>query len=237
MTSNMSLSERKFFISTSHECGYLPDATATSLVADPQVELDTEAYSQLIQLGFRRSGDIVYRPHCSDCSECIPIRVPTDAFSPSRSQRRLWKKNDDLKIKSLPCEFHEEHYQMYRRYQSARHAGGSMDVDDRDRYISFFTADGLETRLVEFRHNNELLCVAVLDWLPVGLSAVYTFFDPGHNDRGLGAYAILWQIMRARDIGVPHVYLGYWIRDCDKMSYKNRYHPYELFIDNRWLRT
>lgn len=233
----MSLSERKFFISTAHECGYLPDATATSLVADPQVELDTEAYSQLIQLGFRRSGDIVYRPHCSDCSECIPIRVPTDAFSPSRSQRRLWKRNNDLKITSLPCEFHEEHYQMYRRYQSARHAGGSMDVDDRDRYISFFTADGLETRLVEFRDNNELLSVAVIDWLPVGLSAVYTFFDPEHNERGLGAYAILWQILRARDIGVPHVYLGYFIRDCDKMSYKNRYHPHELFVDNQWLRT
>ena len=232
----MSLSEHKFYISTTHECGYLPDAAATSLVADPEAELNMELYSQLIQLGFRRSGDIVYRPHCSECKQCIPIRIPTDAFSPSRSQRRLWKKNDDLEIISLPCEFHEDHYQMYRRYQAVRHPGGSMDVDDRDRYIDFFTADGLETRLVEFRLQGVLLSVAVVDWLPAGLSAVYTFFEPEHADRGLGAYAILWQIMRSRDVGLPHVYLGYWIEDCDKMSYKSSYRPYELFVQNRWHR-
>ncbi len=233
----MSLSERKFYISTSHECGYLPDATATSLVADPQAPLDADSYSQLIQLGFRRSSDIVYRPHCTGCSACIAIRIPVAEFSVSRSQRRLWQKNNDLAVTSLPCTFDDEHYQIYRRYQSARHAGGSMDVDDPERYISFFTAAGIETRLVEFRLDDKLLCVAVIDWLPAGLSAVYTFFDPEYSDRGLGAYAILWQIMRARKIGLSHVYLGYWIRDCDKMSYKARYRPHELFIDNRWLRT
>jgi len=233
----MSLSDRKFFISTAHECGYLPDAQATSLVADPSEALDADIYSRLIQMGFRRSGDLVYRPHCSQCRECVPIRIPTEAFTPTRSQRRVWKNNDDLEVRSLPCTFHEQHYQLYRRYQAVRHPGGSMDVDDRERYIQFFQAEGLETRLVEFRLGDELLAVAVVDWLPVGLSAVYTFFDPDHSRRGLGAYAILWQIMRARDIGLSHVYLGYWIRDCDKMSYKNRYRPHELFIDNRWMRV
>lgn len=234
---NMPLSERRFFLSTPHECGYLPDVMATSLVVDPQAPLDAEMYSQLIQLGFRRSGDTVYRPHCESCSECIPIRIPVDAFSFSRSQRRLMKHNHDLSAVSLPCSFHEEHYQMYLRYQSARHPGGSMDVDDRQRYINFFYAEGLETRLVEFRLGDELLCVAVVDWLPVGLSAVYTFFEPGHSGRGLGSYAILWQILRASDIGLPHVYLGYWIQGCDKMSYKERYRPHDLFINNRWYRT
>lgn len=232
----MSLSERKFYISTSHECGYLPDAIATSLVADPQSPIDADTYSQLIQLGFRRSGDVVYRPHCGICNACKPIRIPVSEFEPSRSQRRQWRKNEDLDVTSLPCNYQDEHYQLYRSYQSARHPGGSMDVDDPERYISFFTADGIETRLVEFRLAGKLLCVAVVDWLPAGLSAVYTFFDPSHHDRGLGSYAILWQIMRARKIGLPHVYLGYWINDCDKMSYKTRYRPYELFIDNHWLR-
>ena len=232
----MSLTDRKFFISTAHECGYLPGMRATSLVADPEAGLDPDIYSRLIQLGFRRSGGLVYRPHCGQCRECVPIRVPTDDFTPSRSQRRLWKNNADLEPRSLPCEFHEEHYQLYRRYQAIRHPGGSMDVDDQERYIQFFTAEGVETRLVEFRLDEELVAVAVVDWLPVGLSAVYTFFDPDHARRGPGAYAILWQIMRARDIGLPHVYLGYWIRDCNKMSYKTRYRPYELYIGDRWFR-
>jgi arginine-tRNA-protein transferase len=230
----MSVSDLSFFLSTAHECSYLPDREAASLVADPTIRLETENYSELIQLGFRRSGGMAYRPHCGACKACVAIRVPVPVFHFSRGQRRIWKKNDDLELSSLPLEFHEEHYQLYKRYQSSRHKGGSMDVDDREKYSNFFSAEGLDTRLVEFRFAGKLLCVAVIDWLPAGLSSMYTFFDPDHENRGLGVYAILWQIVKAQELGLPHVYLGYWIKDCDKMSYKIRYRPYELFLKQQW---
>ena len=230
----MSASDLSFFLSTTHECSYLPFHEAASLVADPTVKLDTENYSELIQLGFRRSGGMAYRPHCKSCKSCIAIRIPVSQFHSSRGQKRIWKKNKDLETISRPLAFHEEHYQLYQRYQSARHSGGSMDIDDREKYSSFFTANGLETRLLEFRLSGELLCVAIIDWLPAGLSSMYTFFDPEQNNRGLGVYAILWQIMKAQQIGLPHVYLGYWIKECDKMSYKNHYRPYELFVNQQW---
>jgi arginyl-tRNA--protein-N-Asp/Glu arginylyltransferase len=232
----MSVSDLSFFLSASHECSYLAGREAASLVADPTIRLETKNYSELIQLGFRRSGGMAYRPHCGTCQACIAIRIPVVSFHPSRGQRRIWKKNDDLELTSLPLEFHEEHYQLYQRYQSTRHTGGSMDIDDREKYMSFFAADGLDTRLIEFRSAGTLLCVAVIDWLPAGLSSMYTFFDPEYEKRGLGVYAILWQIMKAQEIGLPHVYLGYWIKDCNKMSYKTRYRPYELFLRQQWLR-
>ncbi len=230
----MSVSDLSFFLSTTHECSYLPDREAASLVADPTVNLNTDNYSELIQLGFRRSGEMAYRPHCGKCQDCLAIRIPVNSFQSSRGQKRIWKKNQDLELISLPFDFHEEHYQLYQRYQSARHTGGSMDTHDRDKYINFFAAEGLETRLLEFRLEGELLSVAVIDWLPAGLSAMYTFFDPKHNSRGLGVYAILWQISKALELGLPHVYLGYWIKSCDKMSYKTRYRPYELFFRQQW---
>jgi arginine-tRNA-protein transferase len=230
----MSVSDLSFFLSTTHECSYLPDQEAASLVADPTIRLETENYSELIQLGFRRSGGMAYRPHCVNCRACLPIRIPVISFHPSRGQRRIWKKNGDLEFNSLPFEFHEEHYQLYRKYQSHRHAGGSMDIDDREKYVQFFAAEGLDTRLVEFRSNGELLCVAVIDWLPAGLSSMYTFFDPDQKPRGLGVYAIIWQVMKAREIGLSHLYLGYWIEECDKMSYKTRFRPYELFFRQQW---
>ena len=233
----MSVSDLSFFLSTSHECSYLPDREAASLVADPYTRLETENYSDLIQLGFRRSGGMAYRPHCGACKACVAIRIPSAGFHFSRGQRRIWKKNDDLEISSLPLEFHEEHYQLYQSYQSSRHKGGSMDVDDREKYTSFFAADGLDSRLVEFRCAGKLLSVAVTDWLPAGLSSMYTFFDPDHKDRGLGVYAILWQIVKAQQLGLPHVYLGYWIKDCSKMSYKTHYRPYELFVRQQWHRV
>jgi arginine-tRNA-protein transferase len=231
----MSVRDLSFFLSTTHECGYLPDRMAASLVADPTVGLQEENYAQLIQLGFRRSGDIAYRPHCGGCQACVSIRIPTDRFHPSRGQRRVWKRNSDLKVISRPCEFDEEHYQLYRSYQSQRHSGGSMDIDDRDKYLKFFATELLETRILEFRDDQQLCAVAVVDWLPSGLSAMYTFYDPLQGSRGLGVYAILWQVMRARDLGLPHVYLGYWIENCTKMSYKTRFRPYELYLRHRWI--
>ena len=122
---NMSVSELSFFLSTSHECSYLKDHEAASLVADPTIRLETAAYSELIQLGFRRSGGMAYRPHCGACQACVAIRIPVVSFHPSRGQRRIWKKNTDLELTSLPLEFHEEHYQLYQRYQSARHTAAA----------------------------------------------------------------------------------------------------------------
>ncbi|MGI9302459.1 MAG: arginyltransferase, partial [Gammaproteobacteria bacterium] len=223
-----------FFASPPESCSYLPQRDSISVFADPVAKMNARTYSQLVNHGFRRSGRYVYRPHCPSCSACVPARVPVRRFKPNRSQRRNLKANRDLSIRVLPCDFREEHFDLYRRYLSARHAGGQMDNPTPDTYRNFLQCDWLDTMFVEFRLAGELLSVAVADQLAGGLSAVYTFFDPDHSARGLGTYAVLWQIARARRRGLDYVYLGYWIAENAKMSYKIQFKPVEGLVDGKW---
>jgi arginine-tRNA-protein transferase len=203
---------------------------------DTSLSLDASTYSRLAEQGFRRSGDLVYRPHCLLCAACVPVRIPVARFAPDRSQRRVWRANADLAVNSMPAEFDEEHYRLFRRYLAARHDDGGMADSSPEDYAGFLCSRWADTRFVEFRSAKELLAVAVVDRLETGLSAVYTFFDPGHAERGLGTLAVLWQVGEARRLGLDWLYLGFWIEDCRKMSYKQHFRPLEARIGEQWRR-
>jgi leucyl-tRNA---protein transferase len=222
------------FLSMPHPCSYLPGRTATTLFIDPRYPLDRNHYGAFTRIGFRRSGDLIYRPHCASCNACIPVRIPVARFVPSRSQRRLWRRNQDLLMRAQPASFVQEHFELYVRYQAARHAGGGMDDADPQKYETFLIGRRVETVFYEMRERERLLGIAVVDQISDGLSAVYTFYDPAEATRGLGTHAVLWQVELARSLGLPWVYLGYWIDESPKMSYKSKFRPLEAYRNGRW---
>ncbi|MBS3964183.1 MAG: arginyltransferase [Methylomonas sp.] len=215
-------------------CGYLPGRMARSAAIFPGIALDTSLYAALLPQGFRRSGDQVYRPHCQTCHACTPTRVLVHHFKPDRRQKRCWQRNLRTQIIIKPARFDAEHFELYRRYQLARHDEAQNRVIGRDDYVEFLTSTWCDTWFVEFRIDDQLMAVAVVDVLDTALSAVYTFFDPLCDKPSPGVFAILWQIEKARTLGLPHVYLGYWIEDCRKMAYKIQYQPLEGLIDSQW---
>jgi arginine-tRNA-protein transferase len=231
---DLPLQKLDFYLTAPYPCSYLPNRMARSLVASPNDVIDTEVYGDLVNLGFRRSGIYTYRPQCRQCHACVPVRIPADEFRPDRAQRRAWKHHGDLVATVRPLEFDAEHYALYRRYQSARHAGGGMDQDSREQYRSFLLHSNIDTRLVEFREGPQLRMLSVVDQLPEGLSLVYTFYEPHLPRASLGTYNILWQVEWCKNLGLPYVYLGYWIAGSRKMAYKSRFRPLEGFVDGRW---
>ncbi|WP_455211317.1 arginyltransferase [Kaarinaea lacus] len=223
-----------FFASEPHQCNYLPDKQALTVFADPNVPMTTAIYSRIIEYGFRRSGQYVYIPKCPACNACISVRIPVNAFIPSRNQRRVINKNSDLSVHHHSASFNEQHYQLYRMYIHSRHSGGGMDNPTAGDYLKFLSSSWSDTVFYELRRRNQLIGVTVADRLHSGLSAVYTFFDPVQEKRSPGSYAILWLIEEARRLGLRWLYLGYYIPNCQKMNYKNRYRPLEAFIDGQW---
>ncbi len=230
-----SLARLKFYATQPHPCSYLPDEQATTLFLDPSQPMDVQVYAELSEMGFRRSGDHLYRPHCQRCSACIPARIPANALLPSRQQKRIIKRNSDLKVQAVRAGFTEEYYSLYATYIEKRHADGDMYPPSREQFNTFLVRDLPFNRFYEFRLDGRLLAVAVTDVLPNGLSAVYTFYDPNEERRSLGRYAILWQVAEAARLGLKAVYLGYWIKNCRKMNYKTEYRPIELLVSQRWI--
>ncbi len=222
------------FLSMPHPCSYLPGKMAMTLFIDPRFTLDRERYAHFTRLGFRRSGDLIYRPHCRDCSQCVPVRIPVERFRPDRGQRRVWSKNRDVMVVAREPGLVGEHFDLYLQYQAARHRGGGMDDPDPQKYLNFLIGREVETTFYEMRLGRRLLGVAVADHLPDGLSAVYTFFDPNESGRGLGTFAVLWEVELAKQLSLPWVYLGYWIRESPKMAYKTRFRPLEAYRNGRW---
>lgn len=218
----------------SHDCAYLEGQQAKNLYPDPNQLMSNNLYSHLIQYGFRRSGNQAYRPHCSNCQACIPVRINLQQFKPSRSQRRCLQRNEHLTIKHHPAELNPEHYQLYTRYLSTRHSNGGMDNPTEKSYINFLTSHWSETEFIEFRDQSQLVAIAVTDSILQGLSAFYTFFDPDLTQQSLGTYAILQQIMLAQEQNLSWLYLGYWIENCQKMNYKQTFSGLEGYIDQQW---
>lgn len=232
MTSSMR--DLKVYTTYPHSCSYLEDQEATTLFVDPRQRVDQKLYSNLSKLGFRRSGSHVYRPHCTHCDACIPARIPVASFEPRRGQRRIWTRNQDLVVDKAEDIRDDETFNLYQRYIELRHSDGDMYPPEREQYESFLSNAWDCTHYYRFYDQDSLIALAVVDELVDGLSAIYTFFDPAANKRSLGVYAILWQIEKARDMRLDYLYLGYWIRDCQKMAYKSDYRPLELYVNNRW---
>lgn len=208
-------------------------------MAAPREVIDATVYNALIQQGFRRSGPFVYRPRCDLCQACQSMRLNVRNFVANRSQKRAWLKHAGLKATVMAPSFRDEHYLLYSRYQEARHADDGMDLDDVGQYVDFLVSTNVASMMVEFRQPlpgndlGELKMVSIIDQLDDGLSAVYTFFEsePGQS---FGTFNVLWQVRLAQTLGLKHLYLGYWIEKCGKMSYKTRFKPYELFINGKW---
>jgi arginine-tRNA-protein transferase len=225
-----------FYSTPPYACSYLPDRQAVTLFADPSIPKSKDVYAVLSSYGFRRSGEHLYRPRCPRCSACIPVRVPVADFRRNRTQRRTWRRNQDLTVTPRPARFVDEHFDLYCRYLRHRHAGGGMDCPSPESYMDFLTATWTETEFFEIRLGPRLVAVAVVDAMEDALSAVYTYYEPGLEARSLGRFAVLCEIEAARERVLRWLYLGYWIKRCRKMSYKNEYQPLEYYFDGHWTR-
>ena len=223
------------YLSAPQSCAYLPGRMSSSLFVDPDGPMDMALYGQLLRRGFRRSGSLVYRPHCEGCRQCLSVRIPVVQFQPRRRHRRILKLNRDVEL--IPCNarLQAEHFHLYQAYTASRHAGGNMADSTPADYMDFLSSRWSQTQFIELRERGELLGVAVTDQLADGLSAVYTFFEPDLPQRSLGTFAVLSQISLARQLGLPYLYLGYWVRDCRKMVYKADYRPVQVFSQENWV--
>lgn len=229
-----SLSELRFFKTPAHDCSYLDDRQAVTLFVDPMLKVDTELYSALSAVGFRRSGQHIYRPYCETCTACIPVRLPVASFTLLRRQKRTLKKNIDVRVTRCEPRMRDDYFAVYDRYITARHSDGDMFPASPDQFESFLVDGRPEASFYEFRVSGKLLAIAVADQLDDSLSAIYTFFEPEEDKRSLGTFAVLWLIEETKRLELQYLYLGYWIKHCQKMSYKTDYRPLEMYIEGHW---
>lgn len=224
----------KLFISAPHPCPYIEPETASTVLLDPDYDMDNSLFSTLLKSGFRRSGKTIYKPHCRNCNACVSVRIPAREYKPNRAQSRCYKRNSDVHTTMVPPRFSEEHFELYSRYQSWRHTGDIMDHKDPERYNEFMVESMIETVFIEFRLEGKLIGLAVCDLPDDGMSAVYTFFDPHMQKRSLGTFAIMKQIDYLNEMGLDWLYLGYWIENSRKMNYKTNFKPIFGYLNKEW---
>ena len=226
-----------FYVTPPHDCSYGKEQQAGTLFLSPEIQPQEGFYELLINKGFRRSGDHIYRPHCEGCKECISVRIKAIDFIPSKQQRRCAKKGKRFSQKISPAKFDEEHYQLFEKYINARHKDGDMYPASVKQYEEFLFCDWLNTQYLDFIEptTGKLIACCVFDELKSGLSAIYTFFDPEYSKFSPGRLAVLSLIERNILLEKEFVYLGYWVNSCQKMSYKGEYRPIECFTNEQWV--
>ncbi|NQV83200.1 MAG: arginyltransferase [Rhodospirillales bacterium] len=229
--------DTRFFFSTAPlPCPYLSNRLERRVVTELLGRDAIALHDGLSAAGFRRSHNIAYAPACPDCQACQAVRTLAPDFKRSRSQHRIWKRNNDLNVTEVSPHATLEQFELFVYYQESRHSGGDMSKMDYRDYRSLVEDTPVETKLVEFRlMDQSLVAVCLIDRVDTGLSAVYSFFQPSLSQRSLGSYMILWLIEQARAQGLQHVYLGFWIDGCAKMSYKAKFQPLEIWTVDEWL--
>lgn len=228
------LEQLRVMLTAEHPCSYLPQQDSRTLFVAPDEVIDSQLYQQLSWLGFRRSGEHIYRPHCQHCQACISCRVVCQQFHLSRSNKRTLKRNQDLSVAKIDDPCAAQVYALYEKYINIRHADGDMFPANQEQYESFIVSNLGFSHYYGFYEQEKLIAVAVVDQLQDGWSAIYSFFDPFESQRSLGRYLILWQIQQCQQQKLPYLYLGYWVKNCDKMHYKINYRPIELHINGQW---
>lgn len=224
----------RFFKTHNAPCNYLENKQSSNLLVDPDFTPSTQTVNTLLNMGFRRSGSTMYRPNCDECNACVATRIPVADFTANRNQHRCSKTNQNLTIEIMDAGFDQASFDLYTTYLKTRHPGGGMDQPNPDHFSDFLFTKWSNTRFIKFKLKAKLIAVASTDFLPEGLSAVYTWFDPSYAKHSLGTYSILQQIYIAQEMQLPYVYLGYWIESCDKMNYKTRFQKIEGYINNEW---
>ena len=232
------LKHPQFYVTAPQPCPYLEGRLERKLFTTLYEEGGVALNNSLSHQGFRRSQNVIYRPSCSDCTSCQSVRVRVQDFSPSRSQKRVIKKNSHL-VRTLKTPWaRESHYQLFDRYLHSRHADGGMAGMDEVEFSAMIEETPVNTRLVEYSvfENGESIPVAVClsDLLEDGLSMVYSFFEPEMANNSIGTYMILDHIRLAQESGLPFVYLGYWVQGSPKMDYKSKFQPLESFHEGKW---
>lgn len=195
--------------------------------------LPAETYERLLERGFRRSGTSVYHPICQSCNRCIPLRVNTDQFRPSKSQRRAQRRNTDLTAEHCEPRFREDVFALYKDYQQGWHQRGNPTSPDE--FEEFLLLSPVPSEMILFRDSaQQLVGVSWIDLLPNALSSVYFAFHPQEHKRRLGVFSLLYEIEYAYQLQKPWLYLGYWVPDSPKMSYKADYQPTEIYLNQEW---
>jgi len=229
----------QFGVTRESQCGYLSQQQERLLVAvtDGNPPMTAELYEHLLEHGFRRSHNDVYRPYCRLCQACQSLRVLAPEFSPSRSQRRVINKNSDL-TQRIVTKPQPDYDQLFCRFIELRHKDGAMYPPDPDSFWHWCDCDWMQTQFVEWRDlNDKLIMVSVIDTLPNALSAMYTFFEPDHDKRSPGTFSILALIELCQQQNKDYLYLGYQIDACNKMNYKAKFTPNERLIGNQWKKA
>ncbi len=234
----------RFFVTSPSPCPDLPGRQERKVFTELTGPHAAELNDALGRIGFRRSQGVAYRPSCAGCTACVSVRVVTPEFSANASQRKLIRRHADLEVTACRAWATDEQYQLLRRYLGARHPGGGMAGMDEDDYADMIEHSPVNSLIVEYREpaangrRGRLIGACLTDRQADGLSMIYSFFAPEEDTgrNGLGNYIIMDHITRARDAGLPYVYLGYWVKGSARMAYKTRYRPIEVLGPAGWRR-
>ena len=225
----------QFYVTAPQPCPYLDGRMERKLFTALQGDTATKLNDSLSKQGFRRSQNVLYRPSCAECSACMSARIDVSAFLPSRSQKRVLKRAGHLQRRATSPWATEEQYALFRRYLDGRHATGGMADMDMFEFAAMVEETPIRSRLIEYHEDDDLTAVCLTDILDDGLSMVYSFFEPDRSRLSLGTYIILDHVTIARDLGLPYVYLGYWVPGSPKMGYKANFEGLEIYRDGQWL--